>query len=64
VKPDGQAYRLRLRTLEQLLQGNPLGQAAYNTNERIRGVIDKRMKQLRFQVQQREINPMIGRLGA
>lgn len=64
VKPQGQAYQLRLTTMQQLLQTNPLAQQAYQSNERVREVMDKRMKQLQFQVQQRTVNPMIGRLGA
>lgn len=64
VKPDGQAYQLREQIMQQELNTNPLAQQAYQSNERVREVVDKRMKQLRFQVQQRTVNPMIGRLGA
>lgn len=64
VKPEGQAYQLRAKVLDQILQTNPLAQQAYQGNERIKAVIDKRVKQLKFQIQQRTVNPMIGRLGA
>ena len=63
VKPEGQAYDLRLQVLEGIFQSNPLGKQAYESNERIREVVDKRLKQLRFQLQQRE-NAIIGKLGA
>lgn len=64
VKPDGQAYQLRMRVMKQLLETNPVAQQAYQSNERVKEVMDKRMKQLDFQVQQKMVNPMIGRLGA
>lgn len=64
VKPDGQAYQLRMKVLDQILQTNPMALQAYQGNERIKEVIDKRRKQLNFQIQQRTVNPMIGRLGA
>ena len=63
VKPEGQAYDLRLKVLENIFATNPLAQHAYEQNERIREVTDKRVKQLQFQLQQRE-NAIIGRLGA
>jgi len=64
VKEQGQAYQLRMRVMKQLLETNPLAQQAYQGNERVRAVMDKRMKQLNFQIQQKTVNPTIGRLGA
>lgn len=64
VKPQGQAYQLRMQVLDQILATNPLAKQAYAGNERIKGVIDKRRKQLDFQIQQHTVNPMIGKLGA
>ncbi len=63
VKPEGQAYDLRLKVLENVFATNPLAQEAYSGKERVKEVVDKRVKQLRFQLQQRE-NAIIGRLGA
>lgn len=63
VKPEGQAYDLRLQVLENIFTTNPLAVQSYEGNERVREVVDKRVKQLKFQLQQRE-NAVIGRLGA
>ena len=63
VKPEGQAYDLRLKTLENIFQTNPKAQQTYMKDDRVREVMDKRIKQLQFQLQQRE-NAQIGRLGA
>jgi len=64
VKPEGQAYQLRMQVMQGLLQSNPVAQQAYQSNERVKAVMDKRMKQLQFQIQQKMVNPTIGRLGA
>lgn len=63
VKPEGQAYDLRLKVLENIFATNPKAQQAYQQDERVKEVTDKRVKQLQFQLQQRE-NAQIGRLGA
>lgn len=63
VKPEGQAYDVRLKVLENIFATNPLAKQSYQGNERIKEVVDKRIQQLQFQLQQRE-NAQIGRLGA
>jgi hypothetical protein len=63
VKPEGQAYDLRLKVLENIFATNPKAQEAYQRDDRVREVTEKRVKQLQFQMQQRE-NAIIGRLGA
>ena len=63
VKPEGQAYDLRLKVLENLIQINPKAQKEINENEYTRSLFERRFKQLEFQQQQRE-NAIIGRLGA
>lgn len=63
VKPEGQAYDLRLKVLENIFATNPKAQEAVERDERVREVVEKRMKQLQFQLQQRQ-NAIIGRLGA
>lgn len=59
IKP-GQNYGLRLRVLNNILQTNVVGQKRYMGDEQFRGLIDKRIKQLGFQVEQGQ-NAQIGR---
>lgn len=63
VKPEGQAYDLRLKVLQNIFATNPKAQEAFDKDERVREVTEKRIKQLQFQLQQRD-NAIIGRLGA
>jgi hypothetical protein len=64
VKPNGgQAYDLRLKVQENEFQTNPLAMETFRSNPRVREVVEKRLKQLKFQVEQRE-NAVIGKLGA
>lgn len=62
VKP-GQAYQLRLQVLQNEIASNPVAQTIIAGNERVREVVEKRIQQLTFQLQQRQ-NAVIGRLGA
>lgn len=63
VKPEGQAYDLRLKVLENIFSTNPIAAHAYKNNQRVAELVDKRVKQLKFQLQQRD-NAIIGKLGA
>jgi hypothetical protein len=63
VKP-GQNYQLRLQWLRQMLGQNKEAMAKYRDNEFFRELLDRRIKQLEFQVEQHTQNAMIGRLGA
>lgn len=60
IKP-GQMYGLRMQVLQALLQ-TPGVQEALNRSEIAKELVAKRLKQLNFQVQQKEVNPLIGRL--
>jgi len=70
IKP-GQAYQLRIRVLQDAIAGtmedgkpkNPAAMQRYQADERFKEIVDKRMQQLQFQLQQRD-NAVIGRLGA
>jgi len=63
VKEEGQAYELRLQTLQNIFSTNPMAKEQYEKEGRFKEVMDKRLQQLQFQLQQRE-NAVIGRLGA
>lgn len=63
VLPQGQAYPLRLQTLTDIFRQNPKAQQAYQSDGHFRELMDKRLQQLQFQIQQRE-NARIGVLGA
>jgi len=62
IKP-GQSYQLRLKVLQNIMAQNKTAQERYQQDETFREVVDKRVKQLQFQLQQRE-NAIIGRMGA
>jgi hypothetical protein len=62
IKP-GQAYQLRLRVLQNIMAQNPSAQRRYQEDEQFKAIVDRRVKQLSFQLQQAE-NAIIGRLGA
>lgn len=62
VRP-GQAYDLRLQRLQQIMQQNPVAMARAQQDEAFRANVEKRIKQLSFQIEQRK-NAQIGRLGA
>ena len=59
---EGQAYQLRLNELGQLAQ-TPTAQKKLQEDEHVRGVVERRAKQLEHQLVQQQ-NAMIGRLGA
>lgn len=59
---EGQAYQLRLNELGQLAQ-TPTAQKALEEDEHVRGVVERRAKQLQHQLVQSQ-NAQIGRLGA
>jgi hypothetical protein len=70
VKP-GQAYQLRLQVLQDCIGGkdpatgapkNPAAMQRYQQDEQFKNLVDARMQQLNFQVEQRQ-NAVIGRLG-
>lgn len=63
VKPSGQAYDLRLKVLENILAQSREGQEKLQQDPAFRARVEKRFKQLGFQMEQRE-NAIIGRLGA
>lgn len=63
VKQTGQAYDLRLKVLQNILQGSPEAQTKLQSDQHFRQLVEKRFKQLQFQLQQRQ-NAIIGRLGA
>jgi len=62
VKP-GQAFALRLQTLQQIMQ-DPVKLQRYQQDEEFRTLVDNRMKRLQHQVQQFGQNAQIGRQGA
>jgi hypothetical protein len=59
---EGQAYQLRLTELGQLAQ-TPTAQKKLQEDEHVRGVVERRAKQLEHQLVQQQ-NAQIGRLGA
>jgi hypothetical protein len=63
VKTQGQAWDLRLKVLQNELASNSKAQQLLQQDERVREVVEKRVKQLTFQLQERE-NARIGALGA
>ena len=65
VKPgNAQNYELRLQWLKQMLSQNQEAAKRYKEDPYFRDLLDKRIKQLEFQVQQYSQNALIGRLGA
>ena len=62
VKP-GQAYQVRARTLQEIMSQNPTAQQRYADDPHFQELVDKRLKQLNFQITQQQ-NAVIGRLGA
>lgn len=60
----GQNYQLRLQWLKQILENSPRAQQQYQQDEQFRELVDRRMKQLSFQIQQYGENARIGRTGA
>jgi len=62
VKP-GQAHGLRLERLRNNVQTSRMAQQLIQSDEGVKGVFEKRVKQLEFQLQQRQ-NAIIGKLGA
>jgi hypothetical protein len=63
VKESGQAYDLRMQVLQNIIAGSPDAQEKLQNDPAFRARVEKRAKQLGFQMQQRE-NAIIGRLGA
>lgn len=70
VKP-GQAYRMRLQVLNDIIAGqnedgspkNPEAMKRYQSDEVFRAKVDRRIQQLKFQDEQQRVNPVAGRLG-
>lgn len=62
VRP-GQAYQLRLQVLQQLVMQSSQAQQKMQEDESVKAAFEKRVKQLQFQLQQRQ-NALIGKLGA
>lgn len=63
VKPSGQAYQLRLQRLQNILSLNKTAQERLQSDDQFREIVETRMKELQFQIQQKQVNPQIGRLG-
>lgn len=63
VKP-GQNYQARLQWLDQMLKTNQEAREKYEKNEYFAEVLDKRIAQLKFQIEQFTVNAQIGRTGA
>lgn len=59
IRP-GQAYQLRLQRLQNIMQSNQLAALRYEKDEQFKEAIDRRYKQLSFQLQQQE-NAVTGR---
>jgi hypothetical protein len=57
--PEGQNYQLRLQVVEEILQRNP--EAAEKLTPMSRKILEARVKHLRQQVEQTQINPIRGR---
>lgn len=57
----GEAYALRKNALEATIQGSPTVQAALQLNPQARELVQRRLQQLDFNVQQHQVNPEIGR---
>jgi hypothetical protein len=58
-----EAAVLRKQTLTQLIQGNPTAQMIINKNPQVKQVVQRRFKQLDFQIAQKVVNPGVGRTG-
>jgi hypothetical protein len=61
VKP-GQAYQLRLQTLQQYVQSQPGAQQAMERDPQVMAAFEQRFKDLNFQIKQQQ-NAVIGRGG-
>jgi hypothetical protein len=56
-----EAFLLRKQTLTQLIQTNPTAQNIIGQNEQVKENVERRLKQLDFNIQQKMVNPDIGR---
>ncbi len=63
VKP-GQAWQLRLQTLQQTIMGSEKLKKMYESDEEFRELVERRTQQLQHQVDQFTVNAQSGRLGA
>lgn len=61
---EGQNYQLRLQTLQGFVQQNPEVQQMVQARPVLQQMIANRIKHFQFMIQQKEVNPMIGRMGA
>ena len=64
VHPNGQNYEARLQWLGQMFQQNAQAQERYTKDPQFKELLDKRVKQLKFQYDQHVTNPQIGKRGA
>lgn len=60
VQAEGQNWQLRLQWLEQELQRNPTAQRKIMEDENVKASVEMRVKQHQFQIQQHQVNPLIG----
>lgn len=63
VKP-GQNYQARLKWLQDMLAQNQEAKSKYDKSEYFRSLLEKRIQQLKFQIEQYTVNAQIGRTGA
>ena len=64
MKDAGQNYQLRLQTLQGFVQSNPVLQQLIQQRPDVQAMIDNRMKHFQFMIQQTQVNPQVGRVGA
>lgn len=56
-----EAFAVRKQALMQMIQQNPTAQEKIGSDENVRGAVERRVKQLDFNIQQKLVNPEIGR---
>jgi len=64
MKQGGQNYQLRLQTLQGFIQANPEVQAMIQGRQVLQQMVENRMKHFQFMIQQNQVNPLIGKVGA
>lgn len=64
MKDGGQNYQLRLQALQGYVTANPEVQQMIQGRPVLQKMIENRIKHFQFMIQQKEVNPQIGRVGA
>ncbi|XHR29893.1 MAG: hypothetical protein ACFUZC_04930 [Chthoniobacteraceae bacterium] len=64
MKPAGQNFQLRLQTLLGIVQANPEVQQMIKGRPVLQAMVENRIKHFQFMIQQTQVNPQIGRIGA